>query len=126
MTEIQIQEGNKLIAEFMGWKFNAYPNLTHFNATKPEEKDWVYATYEEELFHNYVRDNFKYNCSWDWLMDACKKFSNFSRREDINGVLNWSEYLEYCDLIKSYITIFNIQGTFSSLIKGINWYNRHT
>lgn len=63
----------KLIAEFMGYKFNAYPELKHQNITKPGKNDWHYATWESWEFDNHLVKNFRYDDSWDILMPVWSK-----------------------------------------------------
>jgi hypothetical protein len=71
-----IIEGNKLIAEFMGYKFNAYPHLKHLHTiTKPNQDDWFYASRELEDFEEKTLEYFNYHWSWDALMPVVEKIS---------------------------------------------------
>lgn len=62
MDKQTIEEGNKLIAEFMEWKIdNSFP-----------DKDRVYRN-EKALE---LDTTFKYHSSWEWLMPVCEKIES--------------------------------------------------
>lgn len=75
---LSIVEGNKLIAEFMGYRINAYPELRHHNMTKPNETEWVFSSWHIEDFNNQVSEYFKYHSSWGWLMPVVIKIAESS------------------------------------------------
>ena len=58
----EIIEGNKLIAEFMGWSKSPYEHLP--NKMYKDDKG-IHV------------DQLKYNSSWDWLMPVVEKVEEF-------------------------------------------------
>lgn len=107
-----IEEGNKLIAELMGFKFNAYPDLKHNNITKPGDNEWYFASWGIEEFNAHLTHEFKYHTSWDWLKTAIDKAHD--------------ECKLYSDGLKFFegLTIFStIQQVWDSLIQFIQWFN---
>jgi hypothetical protein len=71
----EIIEGNKFIAEFMGYKFNAYPDLKHYNVTKPNENEWCFAAWDVEDFENYIKEKMNYDSCWNLIMPVIEKIS---------------------------------------------------
>ena len=77
MSEQEILEGNKLIAEFMGGVFreinNPYYGDNSFNVVS-------LVMYEdgEKKFLTYEMNGLKYHCSWDWLMPVVEKIEELS------------------------------------------------
>lgn len=76
MTQKQILEGNKLIAEFMGCKKEKNnPDLYHtghFYNTEIETGIGMQPSNEDV----YGYDEMKYNSSWDWLMPVVEKIES--------------------------------------------------
>lgn len=63
MTRKEILKKNKIIAEFMGWKFGKYKNLP--------DKAHMMLLGGEEIGLSLSQMN--YHCSWDWIMPVVKK-----------------------------------------------------
>lgn len=62
MTKKEIVDGNKIIADFDGWKHSGKGgNLSN------------YYNKENQQSHS---DDFEYHSSWDWLMPVCKKIAS--------------------------------------------------
>ena len=104
MTEQEILEGNRLIAEFMGVKITG----TKYGCNHP----LVTCAYP-----NY--SNLKYHSSWDWLIPV------------IDKIYSSDYYLDYC---LSNLGQFNddihintkfISSTFESVIEYLKWYNKN-
>ena len=85
--EITIDE-NILIAKFMGYKFNDYPDLRHSNITKPNESSWFYASWDIEDFNSYVLENLNFHSSWGLLMPVIEKIAKI----DITPAPNYTGY----------------------------------
>lgn len=98
MSEQEILEGNKLIAEFMGYKI---PNQTH-------KLNWIVY---KDVFQPML-----FNTSWDWLMPAIKECLNKSEE----NLADWEYYYEQID--DSFFQI-EIHQTWSAVVEFIKWYN---
>lgn len=75
-------EGNKLIAEFMGYYVTEFNGMYHFvrkEKKKPEHLNQVWEFRLEES---------KYHESWDWLMPVVEKIESlrFNGKEDEDDV----------------------------------------
>ena len=105
MTKEEIQNGNKLIAEFMG--FTIYSNSAVF---KPASCS--------HILEKHIRD---YDKFWDWLMPVVEKIDHIS---SLNGHAH-----HYWNInAGSDIRIFRepIDITWEESVKFINWYNTQT
>lgn len=81
MTEQEIQEGNKFIIEFLGWKKHGnnntyeFPNLYPiFNIDDNENTGWIQEHISKAIFHS----------SWDWLMPVVEFIEDHDYRVTIN------------------------------------------
>lgn len=117
--EITIQEGNRVIAEFMGWKFVEADNkyAAHF---KKHGGDFVYA------------NRLEYHTSWDWLMPVVEKIESIGktcvsithRSCEITPII----YSVKKDRMVWHQTIFvmhenKIASTYAAVLQFITWYN---
>jgi hypothetical protein len=93
MKEDEIFEGNKLIAEYMG--------------------------YTEQYDEHGIWQRARYNSSWDWLMPVIRKIFDF---DDINEHKESSGWYAYYGLETS-ITIVDIEWSFLNCVNFIKWYN---
>lgn len=93
MRQDKIPYGNLLIASYMGYKFNAYPELKHLNITKPNESDWYFASHEKEDFDRHITEDIKYHSSWDWLMPVIEKIE-----DNLIGVNIYSLYTKIMNI----------------------------
>jgi len=125
-TEKEIQEGNRLIAKFMGaktWerinepKGNMTPRLTF--SVRPSQ------TPELDDVLDFV-DQCKYHTSWDWLHVAYKKFFAISDFDTVTDgkYHNRSPYFaqQLSDLRAAWSSL-DIDIAFHQLVKSIKWYN---
>jgi hypothetical protein len=109
MTEQEILEGNKLIAEFMGYKY--FPNNS-LNGIK--------GVYEKEGKSLMLITDFTYHSSWDWLMPVVEKIGS------LECVYHW-------ELTQNTFTIYSdedfqhfgtdIERVCTTIIEFIKWYN---
>lgn len=67
MTQDEINNGNKLIAEFMGYKLNG--NIVKSAPLDPDGFD----SWDQLVGYNISQT--KYDTSWDWLMPVASKIS---------------------------------------------------
>ena len=128
MTEKEILKGNKLIAEFMGGKYNSQ---LRFNISQDEIWLPIHG------ICNYARDKgkkLKYFSSWDWLMPVVEKIESLP---DINqaGICvliehsycriyldNWGKYTD----VAQYVTKKDKLGAvYQAVVKFIKWYNEN-
>lgn len=113
MTQEEIIEGNKLIAEFMGLHFHKI--------------GWV------DKYHidgNYECERLDYYGSWDWLMPVVEKIEiDCTCDVHIYGHYNWKEsnrcsILDWKDNeIVSKSNDSKSQCVFDAVIEFIKWYN---
>ncbi len=134
-TKIIPLEGNKMIAEFMGFKNGYYPS--------PKFPVILMDTEESILFFNKVEPNYegatwkginvKFDSSWDWLMPAWSKFyiayDKWVRQSNtpIGIKPSWEDSQ---GLLSNYLLRGNIDGIYSELVgyltrnpEFIKWYN---
>lgn len=116
---MEIENGNRLIAEFMGWKSVLYANLPN-RMHRTDEKGVQWA--------DDIR-NFKYHSSWDWLMPVVEKIQSLHCNVNIIN--------KYCQIIRfkeggygeiEYTRTWTmadtkIENTWQSAISFIQWYN---
>lgn len=79
MERDEIIEGNKLIAEFMGYKLS-----DTFSPALPPH----YINEEGETITGYIDTELKYHSSWDWLMTVIEKIQSI----DITPAPNYTCY----------------------------------
>ena len=92
-------EGNKLIAEFMGWEKSPYPNT-------PNK---MYRDDNVNVLSIHVAD-LQYHTSWDWLMPVVEKIE--SLHAEIHG--DKIKYFEFSISNKYY---------WLAVVDFIQWYN---
>lgn len=119
MTAEEIIDGNKLIAEFLGFKVRSTSDTSSYGNG--------YTTYL------YSKDGITlysvfYDCSWDWLMPVVEKIEDL---DFIVSILNNS----CCVLIKGKTTAESvtkgyihsekskIEATWKAVVKFIEWYD---
>lgn len=108
-------ENNKLIAEFMGYKFYEHFPLKRNGWQRREQKDTaIYLAYSD--------DELKYHESWDWLMPVVEKLEDMGCEiTQTNGecTISGDEYYEE--------TYGNNRrhATFDAVVEFIKWYNEN-
>ena len=117
MSQEEILEGNKLIAEFMG---------LHYRSLK-----YYTGWYKDPEFQNRIcdYDGLQYHSSWNWLMPVCYKISeiikdkynieNLTPLDELFDILSGGLYYTNDDLKVS----TNIMEVYSDVITFIKWYN---
>jgi len=133
LDEDKIDEGNKLIAEFVGLKIRWVDSPGYAG----ESGDWDmeidfpdFFDHDEQLAYLYEteipEENYKFHSSWDWLMGVVEKikFSTFSD-DWVSGNKVVDEYLFYWDNIKDSLLAITITNVFNSVVEYIMWYNRN-
>lgn len=151
MTQEQILEGNKLIAEFMGvivkvevkkndWVKGNKMVFAQSNLVKPfiYLSGWSNHVFPKDNLDEKIKEcvekawkevceNAKYHTSWDWLMPACKKFS-YDIGDDMHKMDEkiYDKYIEYCETIESCVASYKINEAFDYLTLAIQWYTSLT
>lgn len=141
MVKKDIREGNKLIAEFMGFKYFPYKKEIQENS---KTHNLVYQKFGWRLkngdpnrglhikFTSYPTDfkdtnylgrshnDLKYNSSWDWLIPVIKIIRNTKEFKELDIIP-----IEFGDdnMIKGLI-IQDINTTHKGVIQYIKWYNK--
>ena len=98
MSDLTIDEKNKLIAEFDGAEVNLgidKQGVLH-----------VGITHIKEL---------RYHSSWNLLMPVCKKFDSLDLVEE--------DYINHCDNIDHCVTQYEIEPVYEAVVQAILWYN---
>lgn len=99
MDKKYIQEGNKLIAECLGYKYG------WFIAGEKKEKQWIH--WENDTKVKYT-DDLQYHCSWDSFIPAFNKIQKIKHDK------------EFCDLILAYVRHNDNKNAFKCLVNYIN------
>lgn len=89
MTDLEIIEGNRIVADFMGWHDEVLQSFT-----PPNDKHFFCSPINQErvvIEYPIMIDDLKYHTSWDWLMGVCEKLIS----EGVNvNIIN-----RYCQII---------------------------
>lgn len=116
MKEDEIIEGNKLIAEFMGYK-------------RIGNSTWKYQ-YWTNGSRSYHDDTIKYNTSWDWLMEVVEKIETSADQDtghcevtitENNCRIHRFSYVK--EFIKTYNSGSKIMAVWEAVVLFIKWYN---
>lgn len=125
MTQEEIIEGNKLIAEFMGAEFDMGHYHVTDSYTKPDGEK-VFKYQQGTAFYDvgqepssqkggYPITIIKYHTSWDWLMPVAKKvIETYTGGMDV-----YSLYVS--DSLRTAI----IEEVWASVVEFIKWYNEN-
>ena len=100
---VTIEEKNKMIAEFMGYKW------------LDDDKMWVKGEWPKGT---HMDKYLEYDTSWEWLMPVVKKCKNLlSNPKDVSDIYILRDLEE---------TVFSceINIAYDGVVKFINWYNK--
>jgi hypothetical protein len=129
MTEQEIIEGNKLIAEFMDYEHDDndedsvtyccdhlvnISEVAHWESSIDDWTSWLRA------------DEMKFHSSWDWLMPVFKKIweSIDQFQYDDEPYLYITEEIFHPDYLLSDFINNNIEGVWNRCVEFIKWYNK--
>ena len=79
---MNIIEGNKLIAEFMGGKHNGGSYYNFYEGLQ------IQGLTEYQLPASWIETDLKYHTSWDWLMSVILKIGEYKYIEDGQSAFN--------------------------------------
>ena len=121
MTQKEIIQNNKLIAEFMGLK----PTKVFGRYLISKDHCHCVENTEEEAMNGFASIS-KYNISWDWLMPVVEKIENLEYWCIIG---KWTSICSAND--NERIAISSVEGkskimnAYHAIISFIMWYNKH-
>jgi hypothetical protein len=123
----EIENSNKLIAEFMG-----YTLITPEMRKYPE--DWKCSYWENPEFKGSSKEvlcsekGLSYDCSWNWLMSVVEKIrnveicSNFNINVGCDSLIETEyphiEFEQYCNS-----KISTLEAVYITVVNFIKWYN---
>ena len=100
--EQSILDGNKLIANFMGWEVST------------KGKDWL----RHDIPCGYIKihpECLKFHSSWDWLMPVVEKCIHSPHREGMR---------RHVESIEQSLNSADIEYVYPAVVKFIKWYNK--
>jgi len=115
MNKEQVTEGNKLISEFMGYKFVTIgyfgqPDETGWQIENREWMDKMDISNVGDYYVNVSKDTWfeaediQYHSSWDWLMPVVEKIESF-----------WNPYYDNCIYNEHEFSAFEITNNYISI-----------
>jgi len=106
MTQEQILEGNKVIAEFMGKKLPT---------------DEYVIPIDGELNLCYWVDELRFHSSWDWLMPVVRKIVEYCINESDDAFMSD----EYTSILET-VSLAVIEDSFKVVVEFIKCYNNQS
>jgi hypothetical protein len=121
MTAQEVLNGNKLIAEFMGYVYIGGSGLFYVDSNK---QAWAI---ERVQFHS----------SWDWLMPVVEKIESMERKYDTDSKISFrwrveikrqTCYIQYCFTGKGKELLIDantkIEAVWVAVVEFIKWFKR--
>lgn len=108
----EIENGNRLIAEFMGAKFSEHRGMTFIDGLKP--------------YGQQTPMGLKYHISWDWLMKVFEKINENPSEYDISIEARgcWLTFIHEGRVEKAMVDKFPlIECVWLMVVAFITWYN---
>lgn len=118
MQETKILEGNKLIAEFMGWK----SNHNHL----PLTNKYNHGNFEIWIDFNtdpIMCSDLKYHLLWDWLMPVVEKIEGMMYWVNMVGKEVWIQDEKLDTIIEPLFGSTKIEAIWQTVVEFIEWYN---
>lgn len=129
MTDKEIQKGNKLIAEFMGWEKGATEEMYDF----PEN----FSSFLVDEYHEILPKSMKFHSSWNWLMPVVDKIEDLPYTNVYTGKTYLGEFhIEITHETPGYKhnqvnkvvfvkdkNLSKLQSYYKAVIEFIKWYN---
>ena len=124
---MEVVEGNKLIAEFMGMKF--IPHGKWYHLFKPNEDCWQPKGFSIWFANKHL----KYSSSWDWLMPVVEKIERLGYKTKISfddfGTWTQIHYgLSVADTSETKALNQHgtkIENTYKTVVEFIKWHNEY-
>lgn len=106
-TQEQKDEGNKIIAKFMGLPY-CLSDLETDNFGDQDVERWAIFN------HYYTASEMRFHTSWDWLMPVCKKAA-------IGEAEISKEGIHLLESVYGAITSFDITQAFRAIVEFLEW-----
>ena len=103
-------EGNKLIAEFMGWEKSPYPNTPDKLYRDDDKNEKQLSIHVSQLL---------YHSSWDWLMPVVQKIGEIDSEWLADNRNEFIEPLMCASIFTS------IKSVWDYVVLFIQWYNEN-
>ena len=116
MNDKEVLEGNKLIAEFMGYKLIT-PEMRKRPSTW-KYSYWEYKPYDVK-FPPIEENNLKYHKSWEWLIPTLTKIGILF---DDNPKIRNVKIINFLDWD---LTELLIEEVYQTIVNFIKWYNKN-
>ena len=139
MTRKEIIDGNKIIADFLGYEYVPFnnglgikpgwwnpktPQILKRNLRVPEKVS-------DEFYLGRSANDLKFHSDWNKFMRACKKWDRLNEspipiagRKSLRSVER--EYVVLCECLDNTVTLYDILSAFEPLVKCVSWYNKVT
>jgi hypothetical protein len=120
MSEEEIVNGNKIIAEFDGCE-KCISHTDNGVTTGYIVKGKVnIGNSPTDGYNNFAISQLEFHSSFDWLMPVCKKWSEL----EFDGKDQTWEYGFYSVNLSILVGKYEILPVFNQLVKNIEWYNQ--
>lgn len=117
MKEKEIIEGNKLIAEFMGYKLIT-PEM------RKEPETWTHSYWQKDYPQRQdvlcEEKYLNYNASWDWIIPICIKCREIAKEYE-----DYSIEASTYNNIKFHLLTLNLENVWYKVIEFIKVYNQN-
>ena len=126
MTQEQIKEGNKLIAEFLELRKTLVQIHNQNGSIQNAEPEWcVYGVDENK--DTFKDSELKFHSSWNWLMPVIKKVWNHIEQfqYDDEEYLHITEDIFHPDYTLSEFMNADIEALWERVIRIIKYYNEN-
>jgi len=140
MNNEEILEGNKLIAEFMGYKPCFSHIIDKYNYTQTVDGFLITGkcnagNHQEDEYENFAIKHLIFHYSWDWLMPVVEKIESISELS-LNRKCNFHVTIEKHQCVIMWGISFTISDiydynnskistVYKSVIEFIKWYNEN-
>ena len=125
MTLKKINEGNKILAEFIGEiATDGHPQggkhwAVHFPQSFCDKLRNKYSVYSSKTF--VFETDLYFHSSWEWIIFVCNKWDCLKMQQFNETDLKKYELLS--DDLDNVVTLYEIEPVFIQLVKNIKWLN---
>ena len=113
----EVLEGNKLIAEFMGYKLVKKKTLTYKYWEKP-----IRGEFGDDIDVLCSEYKLIYHTSWDWLMPVLQKIAKLVIEEDWGN--RYNQMMTRWKVISHCLTELKHDEIYDATLLFIKWYNQ--
>jgi len=116
---MDIKEGNKLIAEFMGH------SLSRGIWYMPDYSHYVYKGNHSFKMDCFRTERLSYNSSWDWLMPVVEKILSSDMYHKIGETETSIVGISHMSHVKTSLMSTHILTVYEAVVEFIKWYNKN-